>query len=225
MGMVSGALTEDATTEPSAAIRIVIADDHAIVREGLRTLLESEPGFEVVAAAADVESARRYVRGHHPQVLVLDLSMPSGSGLDAIAAIREEAPGTQIVVLTANDAAVAARKALTAGALGYVLKEAALGELVEAVRCAAAGTTYLQPALGAKLARDAAACLPDNLSAREGDVLRLLASGHTNAEIGARLYLSVRTVESHRARLMQKLRLSSRAELVAYAREHGISDD
>jgi two-component system response regulator NreC len=210
--------------EDSKAIRIVIADDHAIVREGLRRLLEAEDDCEVVAEAADVDTARRYVRGHHPDVLVLDLSMPSGSGLDAIAAIRAEAPGTQIVVLTMNDASTAARQALSAGALGYVLKDAALQELVDAVRCASGGRTYLQPALGAKLAREGLSNQPDNLSAREVDVLRLLAIGHTNAEIAGKLYLSVRTVEAHRARLMQKLGITSRAELVSYAREHGLGE-
>jgi two-component system response regulator NreC len=210
------------TRDRDGTIRIVIADDHAIVRQGLRGLLEAESDFEVVAEAGDADTARRYVRGHHPDILVLDLSMPSGSGLDVIATIREETPGTQIVVLTMNDASAAARQALSAGALGYVLKDAALEELVEAVRAASSGRTYLQPALGARLAREGLSKAADNLSAREVDVLRLLAVGHTNAEVAARLYLSVRTVEAHRARLMQKLQLSSRAELVTYARDRGL---
>ena len=214
--------TTPGTRDREGTIRIVIADDHAIVRQGLRRLLEAEVDCEVVAEAGDADTARRYVRGHRPDVLVLDLSMPSGSGLDAIATIREETPATQIVVLTMNDASSAARQALSAGALGYVLKDAALEELVEAVRCASSGKTYLQPALGAKLAREGLSRAPGNLSGREVDVLRLLAVGHTNAEVAGQLYLSVRTVEAHRARLMQKLQLSSRAELVSYAREHGL---
>jgi two-component system response regulator NreC len=209
--------------EPSAEpIRIVLADDHAVVRSGLRMLLDSEGDLEVVAEASDVESARRYVRGHHPKVLVLDLNMPGGSSLEAIPVMRQESPGTQIVVLTMQQEPAFAREALGAGALGYVLKEAADEELVEAVRRAAVGESYLNPGLGARIASETAAGPPDDLSEREVDVLRLIALGHTNAEIGALLYLSVRTVETHRSHIQQKLRLSSRAELVGYALERGL---
>ncbi len=201
-------------------VRIVLADDHIVVRHGLRMLLDAEPGFEVVAEAGDVESARRYVRGHHPHVLVLDLNMPEGSSLEAIPTIREQSPETQIVVLTMQQEPAFARHALGAGALGYVLKEAADDELVEAVRRAAAGERYLNPKLGARLASEPDSTLPGDLSEREVDVLRLIALGHTNAEIAERLYLSVRTVETHRAHIQQKLRLSTRAELVQYALEH-----
>ena len=202
---------------PSATIRLVLADDHAVVRSGLRMLLDSEPGFEVVAEASNIEDARRYVRGHHPTVLVLDLNMPGGSSLEAIPILRQESPDTQIVVLTMQQEPAFAREALGAGALGYVLKEAADDELVEAVRNAAVGESYLNPKLGARIASEPPPGPPDNLSEREVDVLRLIALGHTNSEIAEQLFLSVRTVETHRSHIQQKLRLSTRAELVDYA--------
>jgi two-component system, NarL family, response regulator NreC len=205
-----------------SGIRIVLADDHAVVRSGLRLLLEGEDGFEVVAEAGDVDAARRYVRGHKPDVLVLDLNMPGESTLDAIPSLRAEAPDTEIVVLTMQAEPAFARQALAAGAAGYVLKEAADSELVEAIRRAAAHETYLNPALGARIAREPPPGPPDDLSEREVDVLRLIALGHTNAEIAEQLYLSVRTVETHRAHIQQKLRASSRAELVRYALQRGL---
>jgi two-component system response regulator NreC len=213
----------DAVPSPEI-IRIVLADDHSVVRSGLRMLLDSESDFEVVAEASDVESAKRYVRGHHPAVLVLDLNMPGGSSLEAIPLIREEAPDTQIVVLTMQQEPAFARQALGSGALGYVLKEAADDELVEAVHRAAAGQSYLNPRLGARLASEPPPGPPDDLSQREVDVLRLIALGHTNAEIAEQLYLSVRTVETHRSHIQQKLRLSTRAELVGYALQRGLID-
>jgi two-component system response regulator NreC len=223
--MYLGAMSGDGGTPreaPPTPIRIVLADDHAVVRSGLRLVLENEPAFEVVAEASDVDSARRYVRGHRPAVLVLDLNMPGGSSLEAIPAIREESPRTQIVVLTMQDEPAFARQALSTGALAYVLKEAADDELVEAVRRAAVGETYLNPKLGARVAKEPAPGPPDDLSQREVDVLRLIALGHTNAEIAEQLFLSVRTVETHRSHIQQKLRLSSRAELVAYALDRGL---
>jgi two-component system, NarL family, response regulator NreC len=206
------------------SIRIVLADDHAVVRSALRMLLEAEPEFEVVSEAGDAEEAARKVRGHHPQVLVLDVNMPGGSGLAAVPRIREESPGTQIVVLTMQNEPAFAREAMQAGALGYVLKEAADAELVQAVRMAAAGQTYLQPELGARLAAEPDGGAPDDLTDRESEVLKLIALGHTNSEIAEQLYLSVRTVESHRAHIQQKLRLTTRSELVRYALERGLVD-
>lgn len=200
-------------------VRVVIADDHAIVRRGLRALLDAEAGFEVVAEADDVESARRYVRGHQPDVLVLDLNMGAESSLPSISVIRAESPATQIVVLTMQDEPAYAREALTAGALGYVLKEAADAELVEAVRAAHAGNSYLNPRLGAKVAA-APVGPPGGLSEREVEVLRMIALGHTNTQIAGQLFLSVRTVETHRAHIQQKLGLEDRAALVRYALEH-----
>ncbi len=206
--------------EVTETIRIVIADDHAVVRRGLRQVLEAEAGFEVVAEAANLDDARRYVRGHHPHVLVLDLNMPGGSSLDHIPSIRGEFPDTQIVVLTMQNEPAYARQALSAGALGYVLKEAAEEELVEAIKRAAVGDTYLNPRLGARVAAEPPPGPPDGLSEREVDVLRLIALGYTNAEIGDQLHLSVRTVETHRAHIQQKLNLATRADLVRYALEH-----
>ena len=219
-----GSAEDSMADEPSAeeAIRIVLADDHAVVRSGLRMLLDSEIGLEVVAEADNIENARRYVRGHRPRVLVLDLNMPGGSSLEAIPLIREESPDTQIVVLTMQQEPAFAREALSKGALGYVLKEAADDELVEAVRRAAAGESYLNPRLGARIASEPPSGPPDELSEREAEVLRLIALGNTNAEIAQQLYLSVRTVETHRSHIQQKLRLSTRAELVGYALERGL---
>jgi two-component system response regulator NreC len=206
----------------SSPITIVIADDHRVVRAGLRLLLQAQEGFDVVAEAGDVETTERRVTAYRPRVLILDLNMPGGSSLPAIPRLRRTAPDTQIVVLTMQGDPAFARDALRAGAVGYVLKEATDMDLIQAVRLAADGRTYLSPELGARLAAEPPLPGPPELSAREIEVLRLIALGHTNAEIAARLYLSVRTVESHRARIQQKTRRASRADLVAYAREHKV---
>ena len=203
------------------AISIVLADDHTVVRRALRVLLEEEPGFEVVAEAEDADAAIRYLRGHKPDVLILDLNMPGRASLEAIPEMKVASPETRIVVLTMQKEPAFARQALQLGVLGYVLKEAADDELVQAVRSAAAGETYLQPALGAKLAAEPESA-PGDLSERETDVLRLIALGHTNAEIAEKLYISVRTVETHRAHIQQKLGISSRAELVQSALSRGL---
>ena len=208
-------------SDESTAVTIVLADDHAVVRSALRMLLEAEPDFEVVAEAGDADGAVRYVRGHKPRVLILDLNMPGVPSLERIPAIRESSPDTRIVVLTMQEDPAFAREAMRAGVLGYILKEAADAELVKAVRLAANGETYLQPSLGARLAAEPIEG-EDELSGRESEVLRLIALGHTNAEIAEQLYLSVRTVESHRAHIQQKLRLTKRSELVRYALEHGL---
>jgi two-component system, NarL family, response regulator NreC len=212
--------------EQETRTKLVIADDHAVVRSGLRMLLDAEPDLEVVAEAGDVPTAMRYVRAHRPAVLVLDLHMPGEPSLKAIPALLAASEGTKIVVLTMQDDPAYAREALQAGAIGYVLKEAADAELVQAVRMAAKGETYLQPALGARLASlpNEPAGPPDDLSEREVEVLRLIALGHTNSEIAEKLFLSVRTVESHRAHIQQKTSHSTRAELVAYARDHKLID-
>jgi two-component system response regulator NreC len=206
---------------PAAAVTIVLADDHEIVRAGLRMVLEAEADFAVVAEAGDIATTERRVTAHRPDVLVLDVNMPGGSSVPAIPRIREACPATRIVVLTMQSDPDLAREALQAGATGYVLKEAPRAELIQAVRLAAAGRTYLNPELGARLVADAGGRgrPPDDLSARELEVLRLIALGHTNSEIAAQLYLSVRTVESHRAHIQQKTGRTSRAELVAYARD------
>jgi two-component system response regulator NreC len=205
-------------------ITIVLADDHVVVRRGLRLVLESEQGMEVVAEAGDVADALHKVRAHRPSVLVLDLNMPGEPSLPAIPQFLQGCPDTAIVVLTMQEDPAFAREALRSGALAYVLKEAADDELVEAVRAAARGDTYLNPRLGARLAAEppTPAGPPDDLSEREVEVLRLIALGHTNAEIGKQLYLSVRTVETHRSHIQQKLRRTSRAELVRYAIDNGL---
>jgi two-component system, NarL family, response regulator NreC len=209
---------------PQNTVTIVLADDHTIVRSGLRLLLDAEAGIEVVAEAADVEEASRRVLAYKPSVLVLDLTMPGGSSLDAIPWMLEASPDTAVVVLTMESEPRFARSALRAGALGFVLKEAADTELVQAVRAAAAGLRYLNPQLGAAIAAepDAPAGAPDGLTDREIELLRLVVLGHTNAEIATRLYLSVRTVESHRSNIQHKTGTSTRAELVAYARERDL---
>ncbi len=209
-------------------VTIVVADDHHVVRSGLRLLLEVEDEFTVVAEAADADAALRTVLGHKPAVLVLDLNMPGDvTSLDAIPLVREKSPETSVVVLTMQEDPSFARAALQAGARGYVLKDSANTELVEAVRRAASGGTYLAPKLGAALAATPATPPgpPDDLTPRELEVLHLIALGHTNAEIGTQLYLSIRTVESHRAHIQQKLRRSTRAELVRYALDHGLLED
>jgi two-component system response regulator NreC len=206
------------------AIRIVIADDHSILRHGLRQVLEHESGFTVVAEAVDVDSARRSVRGHHPDVLVLDLNMPGGPSIDSIPAILADSPQTRIVVLTMQDQPAYARQALLNGALGYVLKEAADTELIQAVWAAARGEHYLNPRLGAQVAAEEPSGPPGGLSAREAEVLAMIALGRTNPQIAEEMYLSVRTVEKHRAHIQQKLDLSSRSELVRYALDHGLLD-
>jgi two-component system, NarL family, response regulator NreC len=208
-------------------IRVILADDHRMVRTGLGLLLEAEQCIEVVAESGDVDGALRAVLGHRPDVLVLDLNMPgTQTALEALPLVRESSPRTATVVLTMQEDPEYARRALRAGALGYVLKEAADAELVEAVRRAADGQPYLNPSLGARLAAmpEQATGPPDNLSERELEVLRLLALGHTNAEIGLQLFLSVRTVETHRAHVQQKLGRVTRAELVRYALDHGLLD-
>ncbi|HEU4976119.1 MAG TPA: response regulator transcription factor [Baekduia sp.] len=209
------------------AITVVLADDHTVVRHGLRMVLESEDDLRVVAEAGTVDDAVRMAKAHRPRVLVLDLNMPGGPGtssLDVLPQLAEEAAQTRVVILTMQEDPQFARRALGAGAAAYVLKEAADAELVEAVRRAAAGEVYLNPRLGAQLAAapPEPSGPPDDLTEREVEILRLIALGHTNAEIGAQLYLSVRTVESHRAHIQQKLRLSTRAELVRYALDRGL---
>jgi two-component system response regulator NreC len=204
-------------------ISVVLADDHAVVRSGLQMLLEAEDDLEVVAEAGDVDATRRSVLGYKPAVLVLDLNMPGGSSLEAIPAMLESSPDTAIVVLTMQEDPAFAREALRAGAKGYVLKQAAGSELVQAVRAAAGGGTWLNPQLGARMAAAPATVgPPGDLTERELEVLRLIALGHTNSEIAQQLYLSVRTVETHRSHIQQKLGASSRAELVRYALDNDL---
>jgi two-component system response regulator NreC len=203
---------------------IVLADDHPVVRSGLRLLLDREEGLRVVAEAASGDAALRLSRAHRATVLLLDLNMPGRlDGFETIAAVRAQAPATSVVVLTMQEDPGFARRALAAGATGYVLKEAADADLVEAVRTVIAGGRYVTPRLGAALGAGPAS--PDDLTGRELEILRLIALGHTNVEISEQLYLSVRTVESHRAHIQQKLRRSTRAELVRYALDRGLLEN
>lgn len=213
------------TSAPPAgapAIRVVVGDDHSLMRRNLRLLLESEDRVEVVAEAGDLSSAVRHVHGHRPHVLVLDLSRPNGMTLETIRRLHGQAPDTGIVVLSLDDDVAFAQQAIEAGALGYVLKDHADAELREAVRRAARGKPYVSPRVAALLRAMRTAGTVDDLSGRESEVLRLIALGHTSVEIAARLHLSVRTVETHRARIHRKLGLSSRADLVRYALRRGL---
>ena len=214
----------DEVPAPANSISIVLTDDHEVVRNGLRMVLEAEDGLEVIAEAGDLETTRRYVRAHRPRVLVLDVNLPEGSSLPAIPELREQSPETAVVVLTMQQDIAFAREAMRAGAAGYVLKHSAGSELVDAVRAAAAGETYLNPKLGAQLAAAPAEATdpPDGLTEREVEILRLIGLGHTNSEIAEQLYLSVRTVESHRAHIQQKTGQTTRSELVRYALDHGL---
>ncbi|MBA2794578.1 MAG: response regulator transcription factor [Thermoleophilaceae bacterium] len=200
-------------------LTVVIADDHVVVRSGLRVLLDSEPSIDVVAEAGDVPTAVEAVERHRPDVLILDLHMPGEPSLAAIPRLRERCPDTRVVVLTAQRDPSFAGEALRLGAAGYVPKEAADSQLLEAIGVAAQGGTYLEPRLGARLAANTAAAgrAAAELSEREVEVLRLIARGLTNREMAERLYLSVRTVESHRARIQRKLGRSRRSDLVEYA--------
>lgn len=213
-------------TGAGAAITIVLAEDHRVVRAGLRLLLDAHPDLAVLGEAGDIAETERRLAAHRPRVLVLDVDMPEGSSIQAIPRLNTASPETRIVILTMHTDPGMAREAIRAGVKAFVVKEAAETELVDAIRAAAAGRTYLTPELGARLAAavpEGASRRPDGLSARELEVLGLIALGHTNGEIASQLYLSVRTVESHRARIQQKTGRASRAELVAYAREHGIA--
>jgi two-component system, NarL family, response regulator NreC len=207
-------------------IRVVIVDDHALVRSGLRLLLEAEEDVTVEDEGGNAEEAIRLARLHKPDVMLLDVVMPGQSGLDAVPAILEAAPKASVLVLSMQDDPSYVRQAFAAGASGYLLKEAADNELVAALREVAGGGRYVHPTLGARLAAteaDAEArAAADPLSDREREVLRLLALGHTNQEIAKMLYISVRTAETHRAHIMQKLRLTTRAELVRYALQQGL---
>jgi len=207
-------------------IRTLLVDDHAVVRSGLRRVLETEPDIEVVGEAGDAREAMFEARAHKPDVVVVDVVMPGKSGIQAIPDLLSEAPDTRVLVLSMQDDPRYVREAFEAGAAGYVLKEAADTDVVTAVREVASGSQYVHPTLGARLVAAEAAerrrAEADPLSERERDVLRLLALGHTNQEIAKMLYISVRTAETHRAHIMQKLRLQTRAELVRYALDQGL---
>lgn len=218
----------EADSESSATekITIVIADDHELVRDGIRMVLESQPDFAVVAQAGDAESAARYVLGYKPNVLVLDLNMPGPPSLELLPEMAVSSPSTSVVVLTMQNDPGFARQALQAGAKGYVIKHSAATELVSAVRAVVAGDTYINPSLGARLAAEPPGPdgPPDDLTPREVEVLGLLALGYMNPEIAEQLVLSVRTVETHRANIQRKTAINTRAELIAYAIANDLVD-
>ena len=210
-------------------IEVVVVDDHAVVRSGLRLLLAAEDDLAVVGEAGNAREAVFEVRARKPDVILLDVVMPGESGIEALPKLLHEAPDAKVLVLSMQDDPNYVREAFAAGASGYVLKEAVDAEVVDAIRQVAAGGRYVHPVLGARMvAADAAAqaeAEADPLSDREREVLKLLALGHTNQEIAKQLYISVRTAETHRAHIMRKLRLETRAELVRYAIEHGQLND
>jgi two-component system, NarL family, response regulator NreC len=212
------------TSNPNeeTAITVVLADDHAVVRGALKALLEGQPDLQVVGEAGDIESARAAVLAEKPGVLILDVNMPDGLAVDAVEGLREGAPGTEIVLLTMERDLTLVRRALDAGARGYLFKDAAHLELIEAVRQASEGREYLPAAVAAGLKNGKDEGDRPILSPRETEVLRLVALGHTNREIGERLSLSVRTVETHRAHIQQKLGLDSRPQLTRYALDNGL---
>jgi two-component system response regulator NreC len=210
-------------------IRVVVVDDHAVVRAGVRLLLDAEDDVEVVGEAGSARDAVFEVRAQKPDVILLDVVMPGESGIDVLPKLLLEAPGAKVLILSMQDDPSYVRQAFASGASGYVLKEAADAEVVAAVREIAAGGRYVHPALGARMiavdAEQRAAAEADPLSEREREVMRLLALGHTNQEIAKQLFISVRTAETHRAHIMRKLRLSTRAELVRHALAQGLLAD
>ena len=210
-------------------IRVLIVDDHAVVRAGLRRVLEAEPDLEPVGEAPNAERAVFEAIQAKPDVVLLDVVMPGKSGIEGMPALLQAVPGVKVLVLSMQDDPRYVREAFAAGAFGYVLKEAADTEVVAAIRAVAAGEHYLHPALGARLVEGETEArrkeAADPLSEREREVLRLLALGHTNQEIAKMLYISVRTAETHRAHIMQKLSLRSRAELVRHALAEGMLDE
>jgi two-component system, NarL family, response regulator NreC len=209
-------------------IRVALCDDHRVVRSGLRRLLEDEADIEVVGDVGTCSEAVALAATAHPDVFVMDLDLPDGSGIEASRRLIEVSPGTKVLVLSVHDDLGYLRRAFDSGAAGYLVKDAADVELVLALHIVASGQRYVHPSLGVALLSDRPG--PPRgpggeLSEREVEVLRLLALGCTNTEIAHHLYVSVRTVETHRAHIQQKLNLHSRADLAAFARNAGLLAD
>jgi two-component system response regulator NreC len=211
-------------------VRVALCDDHAVVRSGLRRILDAETDLRVVGEASGVDEAIALAAETKPDVFVMDLGLRDGSGITATAEVMRLSPTTRVLVLTVHDDVAYLRRAFEAGAVGYLVKEAADVELIEAIRQIAAGRQYVHPTLGAALlASDAPTARlrgpGGELSEREVQVLQLIALGLTNAEIAERLYVSVRTVETHRGHIHQKLDVHTRAELVRLARRADLLGD
>jgi two-component system, NarL family, response regulator NreC len=215
---------EASMQELDRPITVIIADDHAVVRDGIRTVLEREAGeFEIVAEAADVPATVKAVREHKPDLLTLDLTMPGGSSLGALPSCFVAHPTLAVAILTMREDPEYARQALRAGARSYVLKEAEPAELLQAFRLAVGGGNYLHPRLGALMAAGEQSSADGvALSEREREVVRLIANGYTNPQIAEQLHVAERTVKTYRARAIEKLGFSSRAEITAYARKLGL---
>jgi len=205
--------------------RVLLIDDHAVLRSGLRLLLQTQPDFEVVGEAADGAQGLQEIRKIKPDLVILDLSMPGLGGLETLKRVTAEQPWLKIVILTMHDDSEFVRTAITAGAKGYVLKRAADTELLNALRIVGAGGTYIYPSVAAQLIMESgreSKVQAGKLSAREAEVLQFIALGYTQQEIAERLALSTKTVETHKARISEKLGLKTRAELVRYAVNHGL---
>ena len=203
-------------------INVLLVDDHELLRAGLRSRLENEATIAIVGEADSAERAVLKARATQPDVILLDLILPRKSGFDAIPELLEVAPDAKVLVVSSQAAPSSVRRALSAGAAGYVPKRASDAELVAAIRRVAAGEGFVDPALGATLVVPNAAPALDVLSDRERDIVQLLALGYTNQEIGKKVFISVRTVDTHRAHIMRKLGLDTRAELVMFALSNGV---
>jgi DNA-binding NarL/FixJ family response regulator len=203
-------------------IRVLITDDHAVLRTAIAALIEREPDMVAVGEAGTAEQAVSRARALQPDVIVLDVVMPRKSGFDVLPQLAKVAPNSRVIMLSMQTSPSAIRQALTSGAAGYVAKHATDADLLDAIRRVAKGSRYVDPQLGGDLVVSDAEALTEEISQRERDVLYLLALGYTNQEIAAKLYISVRTVETHRAHIMRKLDLETRAELVLYALANGL---
>ena len=203
-------------------ISVLIVDDHQLLRAGMRSRLDGEPGIAVVGEADTAERAVVMARRLQPDLILLDLLMPKKSGYDAIPELAEVAPRAKILIVSSQAAPSSVRRAMTAGAAGYLPKRASDRELVAAIRLVAGGGGYVEPALGARLLIDNTSPALEPLSDRERDIVHLLALGYTNQEIGKKLFISVRTVDTHRAHIMRKLELETRAELIMFALANGV---
>ncbi len=203
-------------------IRVLVTDDHAVLRTGITTLLEREPDITAVGDAATADQAVSRARALQPDVILLDVVMPRKSGFEALPELHKVAPEARVIMLSMQTNPSAIRKSLNSGAAGFVAKHASDTDLIDAIRRVAAGSRYVDPALGGDLVVSDSAALTEELSERERDVLFLLALGYTNQEVAAQLYISVRTVDTHRAHVMRKLNLQTRAELVLYALANGL---